>query len=424
MLDPDRLFAPLDLTRRDTVIVAVSGGSDSTALLLLFKAFAARQMPALRIVAVTVDHGLRSESAAEAHRVRQLCRAIGIYHRIVEWQGAKPEIGVAAAARLARYRLLDQAAREAATDLVLLGHTSDDQAETVAMRQARGVVDHGRRGDAGMAPAVLYDDRTWFVRPLLGVGREMLREFLRLENVTWIEDPSNSNRLYERVRVRQGRPDRIVDTCPRLEENFRAAELLSSQAGHPAPGLFQIELDAVHQSGGLAALRMLLAVVGGTEYLPDVTRAEALVARVAEPGMRATLSRVAVTRRRETLWLHREARGLPPPRPAGPDDFSIWDGRFRISARLGQTTVAPIGAAAEKAAIPVPSGASRALVRQAFRTEPGLWKGEDFVSAAWPDHATRVLSPWRLLLPSFDLAPAAALACLLGSPKPPRSPWR
>ena len=126
-VDWDGVFGQIDLDSRKTVIVAVSGGSDSTALLTGARCWLSRHFPHKNIVAVTVDHGLRTEAAAEAVKVSELCGRLGIEHRTMRWQGEKPETGIAAAAREARYRLLAEAAEESRTDLVLTGHTADDQ---------------------------------------------------------------------------------------------------------------------------------------------------------------------------------------------------------------------------------------------------------------------------------------------------------
>src|SRR5690606_9889315 len=307
-LEPSGLFAPFDLASRPAVIAAVSGGSDSIALLLLLKRHFDRFSPNTRLVAATVDHALRPESAVEAAAVAQFCAELGVPHRVLTWTGDKPRTGIAAAAREARHRLLAEAAAAEGADLVLTGHTAHDQAETVLMRQARESLPDGGRGAAGMAQATLFNGKTWLVRPLLGVRRNALRDLLRQKRIAWIDDPTNADQRYERPRVRkrlcevdgeaataQALKDGAAAAGRRASSSERAAGLIREHARSPAPGLLRLRSDffrAEHAEPAVLALRILLAVAGGTPHLPDAARSEALFARLAAGSpFRAVLSR-------------------------------------------------------------------------------------------------------------------------------------
>ena len=143
------LFA--DLASVPALILAVSGGPDSTALLWLAARWRARRKRGPRLIVVTVDHGLRPESAREALAVKRLARALKVEHRTLRWTGRKPKTGIQEAAREARYRLLSGAACQAGARHILTAHTLDDQAETILFRMARG---SGVSGLAGMGPTL------------------------------------------------------------------------------------------------------------------------------------------------------------------------------------------------------------------------------------------------------------------------------
>jgi tRNA(Ile)-lysidine synthase len=192
-----------DLENVPALLLAVSGGPDSTALLLL----AARWRKALKaqpkLLAVTVDHGLRKESKREAADVARLARRLGVAHRTVRWTGKKPATGVQQAARAARYRLLAEAARQAKATHVLTAHTRDDQAETVLIRMSRG---SGLAGLGAMTrlsplPCDGAADIT-LVRPLLDVPKARLVATLRAAKIPYAEDPSNRDPRFARVRLR------------------------------------------------------------------------------------------------------------------------------------------------------------------------------------------------------------------------------
>jgi len=194
--DAKRLFS--DWKGVPAVVLAVSGGPDSVALMWL----AARWRRALkkgpRLVAVTVDHGLRPEAAREARDVKALATTLDIEHRTVRWIGGKPKTGVPSAAREARYRLLAQAAQRHGALHIATAHTQDDQAETVVMRLSRG---SGLAGLAAMARQSNREGRL-LVRPLLDVPKSRLIATLNKAGVAFADDPTNRDPRFTRPRLR------------------------------------------------------------------------------------------------------------------------------------------------------------------------------------------------------------------------------
>ena len=195
-----RLFA--DWKAVPAIVLAVSGGPDSIALMWL----AARWRRALargpRLIAVTVDHGLRSEAAREARDVKRLARTLDLPHCTVRWTGAKPKTGLPAAARAARYRLLAQAARANGATHILTAHTRDDQAETLLMRMVRG------SGIAGLAAMARESKRegVLLARPFLSVSKSQLIATLKKAKIDFADDPTNRDLNFTRPRIRAVMP--------------------------------------------------------------------------------------------------------------------------------------------------------------------------------------------------------------------------
>ena len=437
----DEAFSSFDFS--GGAVVALSGGGDSTALLFLLKDHLDRKALRAPLLAVTVDHALRAGSASEARDVARLCAAHGIAHRTMAWTGPKPATGVAAAAREARYRLLSVAAKEAGVDRIVTAHTADDQAETVLMRQARTEIRAARqdRGLAGMAPATLYDWRTWIVRPLLGVRRADLRAFLRGRGVNWIEDPTNVNEAFERPRIRAalrgqapGRLAAVLAVASRAAAkreavSRRAARLVTAFASRPAAGLIRLDpaFADTDREAAVISLRALLATVGGTAFLPDEARTAALFDRIGSARFCATLSRTVVDGRRAGIFLHRERRGLPAAAKAA--DGMVWDGRRRIGLRHGACplVIGPAGIGGEQGP-PVPGNpAPASLVMAASAAEPAFFRqaGDAISLSSDLSHveAVPLVSPFARFLPSFDLELAAAIAGLIGAPLLPAAPF-
>ncbi len=208
--DTDRAFA--DLSAYDHLIIAVSGGADSLALMYLVADWLQRQaMPMAKAIVVTVDHGLRPESAAEALWVAKVAASLGLAHVIKTYSGPQPTAPVAQSwARTLRYQLLSEVAEtERGLDgraAILTAHHLDDQAETVLMRLSRG---SGVHGLGGIRPVRTLRPRVDLVRPLLAVPKLRLKATLQTKGATWLEDPSNANQRFERVRMRTLEPTLI-----------------------------------------------------------------------------------------------------------------------------------------------------------------------------------------------------------------------
>lgn len=196
LAEAERLFAPF--AGAPGLVLAVSGGPDSMALMWLAARWRRSLARGPRLIAVTIDHGLRPEAAREAREVKRVARTLDLPHRTLRWRGDKPASGVPEAARAARYRLLAQAARAAGASHIVTAHTRDDQAETLLMRLLRG------SGIAGLAAMAAMSEREGLAlaRPLLGIAKAQLIATLRAGNIGFVEDPTNVDPAFTRPRLR------------------------------------------------------------------------------------------------------------------------------------------------------------------------------------------------------------------------------
>lgn len=288
-----RLFGGLKAA--PALVLAVSGGPDSVALMWLAARWQRGLARGPRLLVVTVDHGLRVESAREAREVKRLATALGLVHRTLRWRGAKPKTGLPAAAREARYRLLAQAARGAGASHVLTAHTRDDQAETLLMRMLRG---SGLAGLAAMAPLT---DRDGIVlaRPLLDVPKTQLIATLKRAKIGFADDPTNRDTAFTRPRLRALLPQLAAEggdsrslarLAGRLSRANAAVEVLvdgaerflqlQARGDAPQAGVRSFEADAFVLLPEEVRLRLLLRAVNalGHEGPAELGKVEALLA--------------------------------------------------------------------------------------------------------------------------------------------------
>ena len=309
------------------LVLAVSGGPDSTALMVL----AARWRDALKtkpkLVAVTVDHGLRKESKREAAAVARLARKLKIAHRTLRWNGSKPSTGLQEAARMARYRLLGDAARRLGATHILTAHTLDDQAETVLIRMTRGsgITGLGAMMRLSALPSS-GNSAIMLVRPLLDIPKLRLIATLRAAKIPYADDPSNRDPRFTRARLRgligalahEGLDaQRLAQLARRLKRADVAVEKAVDRAMAELlvelPGAVAVEARRFAELPAEIALRLLGRAVAkaGDEGPVELGKLEALKSALdtaqntGEGPFRRTLAGAVVTLKGHQLIVER-----------------------------------------------------------------------------------------------------------------------
>lgn len=382
-------------------------------------------VPPEKLVALTVDHGLRGAAADEARWVKAQCRRLGIRHETVKWEDHKPTSGVQAAARAARYKLLVNASARLGLAAVLTAHTRDDQNETLTMRRARSSSDDAP-GLAGIPTATLFEGRMWVLRPLLGLTRESIREFLRSRGVCdWVEDPSNADMRFERVRVRAqlnddtqaGVPDVSRIVLARYRLAGQAADFIGANCHLDAEGSVWMrcgetgELDVIK-----AALEALIDWQGGAPRPLDRRGKATLagfVSSVIKDDRTSTISlgRTSVGRRGQHVTIRRECRDIAR-LVLEPGQKRLWDRRFLVCNLATETTL-------------VVSGGGKKGVLPRFCRVGSEWSQElsmdDGVIGGYV--CEPVLGRNSHILPVHQLVLAQALARLARHNAFPECPW-
>ncbi|MCX8500307.1 MAG: tRNA lysidine(34) synthetase TilS [Alphaproteobacteria bacterium] len=339
------MAAIADYEPQPRLLVAVSGGSDSLALLLLANRWARHRGG--EVLAVTVDHTLRPQSQAEAEQVARWAAHHSIAHRLITLdptlvRSRRPD---QAWLRRLRYRALAGVARETGTVHLLLGHHQEDQAETLILRMGRG---SGVVGLAAMQPRV-FSAAFQTLRPLLGVSSARLRATCVAAGQDWVRDPSNQNRDYLRIKVRQASPllaglsltaQRLSETAARLAETrsflFDHRDRFLAQYGefHPAgfvrlTGLpWRVESPLVVRE----AVGQVLRQVSGNPYAPRAASLDRLLARLTAPGpLDGCLGGCRLVTQRDGVLIFREAAAMQPEMPLlGEQGELVWDGRWLV----------------------------------------------------------------------------------------------
>ncbi len=291
VLNALRLWLVPDRARH--ILLAVSGGPDSTALMQAAAALA----PPVPLSVATVDHGLRPEAAEEAASVGRAANVLGLSHTVLTWRGDKPATGLQDAARSARYRLLTEHAAAIGADLLLTAHTQDDQAETVLMRLAAG---SALAGLAGMAAERLLAPGLRLGRPFLGLDKATLIGWCEAQGIPFLRDPSNRDGRFARARLRAAadalaaegltsvRLARLAERVARDEAALRQAAETALEAARLSPGgtdrFDGRTLAALPEAVALRCVDRAIILAGGRPF--RLERLEALVLRALLPALR------------------------------------------------------------------------------------------------------------------------------------------
>jgi len=403
VLTPERfagLMARLGpFERAPRLAVGVSGGPDSLALTLLLAEWAQSRNGS--VDALTVDHRLRPESTGEAlHVGRWLAHLPGVTHRVLTWTDPKPESGIQAAAREARYRLLSAYCRDQAILHLCIAHHRDDQHETHRLRAGHG---SGTIGLAGMS-ALRPLDGVRLLRPLLTVAKAELMALLEARGQAWICDPSNENPAFERVRLREAAaPDPARDSATlhrlgleRQRLEAEAARILAERLVIHPSGWAELE-DLPETEAGSLAFGGLLQSLGGNDYPVAEDRRREALARIRNEGPSGvtlggfTLGGCYLRRQGGKVQIYRDWGAIrdrldPTPGTSAPGEGRLWDGRFKVTvspelspnsgltiARLGEHGLRQLGSLGHpQAEFGIPEPARKAL--------PALWRDDRLVA--------------------------------------------
>ena len=400
-----------NLTYYPRVALAVSGGADSVALMLLVRTWLDLRAGGPQITVLTVDHRLRDAAASEAEWVKNEAQVLGFQHETLVWEGEKPHSDLQAAARRARYGLMTAYCRSRSIPAIATAHTSDDQAETFIMRLARG------SGLDGLSAIEEISRRNGIdiLRPLLTVSRRRIEAFLLARALRWLDDPSNDDERYERVRIRRQlkaarslglSPAALALSARRLRRSRDALELVTAdflrahvklhEAGFAK--LHLPELFEIHEDVALRALARMIAAVGGGSALLRLSKIETYYQMMRTAPRSATLGGCRLIVKGADLTIIREIGRMDAASAhiVRPGETLLWDARFMLTYEGGEARGATLRALGMDGvhAVKAAKGHFHGVPRLAAMTLPSLWIEDTLCYAPFVDFAGQAPDGW------------------------------
>ncbi|MEO9573481.1 MAG: tRNA lysidine(34) synthetase TilS [Tateyamaria sp.] len=371
--------------------VAVSGGGDSVALLAGLVEFSKSNDIELHVI--TVDHGLRPETKHEIALVTDLCARWELPHHVEFWTGWAGDGNLQAAAREARYGLIADWAYGNQITHVALGHTADDQAETFLMRLARGA---GVDGLSAMSPRRVQHGITW-VRPLLRFERSALRTYLRAAQIDWCEDPSNENRDFERIRVRDAltvlgslgvQANTLADVAQNMSRAREALDWQTFLAAQDAASLLfgaiaieRTKFRVLPEEIGRRLIVHAITWIAQSAY-PPRRDAVARVLEAVRASSGATLEGCQVLVERDVIWVFRELNAL---KDVSSEVGDMWDDRWLVTGPEDDPDI-EVRALGTAPLSDIPNWRELGIPRAALAVTPSVWYEGRMIAAPVVQH--------------------------------------
>ena len=341
--------------KSNKIAVATSGGADSMCLLYLTQLWCNDHN--LELTALIVDHKLRTESTAEAQEVANIIQDRSIKAKVLTWEGKKPEANIHHHARKARYKLLTDYCKREGIEKLLVAHNLQDQAETVLLRIYRG---SGIDGIAGINRYIKFNGIE-VIRPLLEVNRQQIEDTLKIAEWPWIEDPSNQNLKFDRVKVRQ-----FIEKLPDKGTWLNRINLLASNARRAKDYLHQVtaeklescvefnefgyaslnlnEFLKLHEEIGLRVLVVIFKALSGKEFKPRLNNLEHLYYKIQSKGLfTVTLGNLKIKSKKSLIIFYRELYALEEKVALKAGITCVWDHRFQIKLQNSGFFVGGLG---------------------------------------------------------------------------------
>lgn len=342
------------ITADTPIAIAVSGGADSLYLAIISKEYCDKhQIP---YVVLTVDHGLRPESKEESLWLKQYLESLGFKVVILEWQGKKPTSNIQEIAREARYDLLLNYCHKNSIKFLLTGHTQDDQAETIMLRIERG---SGIDGLTGIKESSMQRNIA-ILRPLLHTKRRDIEESLKAKGLSWVNDPSNENKNFSRVKIRKmlhgfENYNMLLNRVDLMIANLRRSQDFIEQEVENIYRKICIEHSlfyysillkdfvSLHEEIKLRILKKILMKTSGIIVIPRLKNLLNILKSIdSRKKFCITSHGCEILLKDEKIFFYRELKVLPKDIVLDASNI-IWDNRFNIEIKLNSVSLGPLG---------------------------------------------------------------------------------